>query len=134
MPKSYHYSKRRSRRKSSYKQRAAGRKKRSTYGGKGGLPKGTKFKRGSGRYKYTVVMPQSNGRTKTVHFGHRDYEHYKDSVPKSMGGGIWSHKDHGNKERRKNYRSRHGGVLNKDGKPAYKKKFTPAWFSYHYLW
>ena len=109
-------------------------KNRKGGSGKGGLPAGTKFKRGSGRYKYTVVIPQENGRMKTVHFGHRDYQHYRDSVPKRMGGGIWSHKNHLDRKRRDNYRRRHAGVKNKLGKPAYKSKFTPSWFSYHYLW
>jgi hypothetical protein len=104
------------------------------YGGKGGLPKGTKFKKGKGNYKYTAVIPLKDGKTKTVNFGHKKYEHYRDTVPKRMGGGIWSHKDHLNTKRRKNYRARHGGIKLKNGKPAYRKKFSPAWFSYYYLW
>lgn len=97
------------------------------------LPKGTYFEKGTGNYKYTAHVPVG-GQMKIVHFGHRDYEHYRDSVPKSLGGKLWSHKDHNDKERRDNYRSRHRGMLNKDGKPAYKVKYTPAWFSYYYLW
>lgn len=89
-----------------------------------------RFEVGSGRYKYTAVM--KNG--KRVNFGHRDYEHYRDSVPQSMGGGRWSHKDHGDAKRRQNYRKRHAGVKTKSGKPAYRVKYSPSWFSYHYLW
>ena len=99
-------------------------------GGGKSLPRGTKFVKGSGRYKYTAIMPSG----KRVHFGHRDYQHYKDSVPKSMGGKLWSHKDHGDKKRRDNYRKRHGGVKLKNGKSAISKKYSPSWFSYHYLW
>ena len=106
----------------------------AAYGGKGGLPRGTRFKRGPGRYKYTAVMPMKDGKTKTVHFGHRDYQHYQDRVPKNKGGKLWSHKDHKDRERMENYRKRHRGVLTKDGTPAYKKKYTPSWFSYHFLW
>ena len=98
--------------------------------GKSDLSEVEKFVEGPGRYKYTAIM--KNG--KRVNFGHRDYEHYRDSVPKSMGGGIWSHKDHGDTKRRDNYRSRHGGVLTKDGKKAYQVKYSPSWFSYYYLW
>lgn len=94
------------------------------------LPKVAKFEKGRGKYKYTAIMKDG----KRVSFGHKDYQHFKDSVPKSMGGGLWSHKDHGDKKRRANYRKRHAGVLNKEGKPAYKIKYTPAWFSYYYLW
>ena len=97
-----------------------------------------RFERGPGRYKYTAIMKDGtkvNGKTvKRVNFGHRDYDHYKDSVPKNMGGGLWSQKDHGNHQRRKNYRVRHAGVQLKSGTPAYKVKYTPSWFSFHYLW
>lgn len=84
----------------------------------------------SGKKKYVAIM--KNGRR--VGFGHRDYEHYKDQVPRSMGGGKWSKLDHGDKDRRANYRARHGGVETASGKKAYRKKFSPAWFSWHYLW
>lgn len=97
------------------------------------LPKGTYFEKGPGRYKYTAFIPK-NKSYKKVNFGHKDYEHFKDSVPKSLGGGIWSHKDHSDKKRRENYRARHSGILNKEGNPAYKDRYSPSWFSYHYLW
>jgi hypothetical protein len=51
-----------------------------------------------------------------------------------MGGGIWSSKNHGDSSRRRNYRSRHGGVLTKYRSKAYMRKFSPSWFSYHFLW
>lgn len=89
-----------------------------------------KFVLGPGRYKYTAIL--KDGRR--VNFGHRDYQHYRDSVPKNKGGGRWSHKNHLDVVRRANYRKRHGGVLNKAGQPAYKVPLTPAWFSYYYLW
>jgi hypothetical protein len=94
------------------------------------LPKGIRFIRGPGKYKYTAILP--NG--KRVNFGHRDYQHYKDSVPRHLGGKLWSHKDHGNAVRRENYRKRHGGMRCKDGKRCIDVKYSPAWFSYHYLW
>lgn len=88
------------------------------------------FERGPKQYKYTAVM--KDGRR--VNFGSKAYEQYKDSVPQSMGGGLWSHKDHGDPARRKNYQSRHGGVKTKSGKAAYTVQYSPSWFSYHYLW
>lgn len=92
--------------------------------------RGIIFVQGPGRYKYTAIMPDG----RKVNFGHKDYEHYRDSVPRTQGGGIWAHKDHGDLARRKRYRARHSGVLSKDGRPAYRIQYSPAWFSYYYLW
>ena len=94
------------------------------------LAKGITFQKGPSKKKYTAILPTG----KHVHFGHRDYEHYKDSVPKHLGGGLWSHKDHLDPKRRKNYRKRHGGMKCKDGKQCITKRYSPAWFSYYFLW
>ena len=96
------------------------------------LPKGLSFQVASvkSNKKYIAVLP--NGQR--IKFGSRGYEHYEDSVPKELGGGKWSSKNHGDKERRKNYRARHRGILNKEGIPSYKIRYTPAWFSYYFLW
>ena len=94
------------------------------------LHKGIKFVKGHAPYKYTAILHTGH----QVHFGHRDYEHYKDSVPRSLGGGIWRHKNHLDRARRRNYRKRHAGVLTKSGKPAYKVRYSPSWFSYYFLW
>ena len=99
------------------------------------LPKGTKFIiPKSGNKKYTAIIPQPNNKTKRVSFGDRRYQQYKDSVPKSMGGGKWSKKNHLDPQRRKSYRARHGNLRCKDGKKCITKKYSPAWFSYYYLW
>lgn len=89
-----------------------------------------RFVRGKYPHKYTAIMDDGT----RVHFGHQDYEQYRDSVPPSMGGGKWSNRDHGDAGRRRNYRARHSGVKTKGGTPAYKKKYSPSWFSYHFLW
>jgi len=94
------------------------------------LPKGIKFQKGPGKKKYTAILP--NG--KRVHFGDRDYQQYKDSVPKRLGGGLWSSKDHLDPERRRNYRKRHGEMRCKDGEKCISKRYSPAWFSYYFLW
>ena len=94
------------------------------------LSKGIKFVKGSGDKKYTAIFPDG----KKVHFGHKDYEHYKDTVPKRLGGGLWSHKDHKDSERRKNYRKRHSARTCKNGKKCINVKYSPAWFSYNFLW
>lgn len=88
------------------------------------------FERGKGQYKYRAVL--KNG--KTVSFGARGYEHFKDSVPKNMGGGLYSHLDHKDQKRRNLYRIRHSAVYTSDGKLAHTKKYSPAWFSWHFLW
>jgi hypothetical protein len=88
------------------------------------------FEKGKYPHKYMAIMKDG----KKVRFGHQDYEQFRDSVPVKMGGGQWSHVDHGDRKRRDNYRKRHGGVLNKEGKPAFKVKYSPSWFSYYYLW
>lgn len=99
------------------------------------LPKGTKFEvPKSGHKKYTAIIPLKDGKTKRVSFGDSRYEHYKDQVPKSMGGKRWSHKDHLDKNRRENYRKRHGALKCKNGKKCISVKYSPAWFSYYFLW
>lgn len=94
------------------------------------LLKGTRFVRGSGSHKYTAILPDG----KRVSFGHKDYQHYKDSVPKSLGGGLWTHKNHNDKTRRDNYHSRHFGMRCKDGTQCITRRYSPAWFSYYFLW
>lgn len=99
------------------------------------LPQGTTFVvPDTGKKKYTAIVPRPGGRAVRVSFGHRDYQHYRDQVPAEMGGGKWSHKDHGDARRRASYRRRHSGILNSDGNPAYRKRYSPAWFSYYFLW
>lgn len=97
-----------------------------------------RFEKGSGKHKYKAVFKTPvniNGRMrKSVSFGHRDYQHYKDTVPKNLGGGKWSHKNHGDASRRAAYRARHGGVKTSKGKKAVNVKYSPAWFSLKYLW
>lgn len=94
------------------------------------LKKGIRFEMGPGTKKYKAILPDG----KSVYFGHKNYEHYKDTVPKRLGGGLWSHRDHLDPDRRKNYRRRHGALRCKDGKKCIQKRYSPAWFSYYFLW
>lgn len=64
---------------------------------------------------------------KVIHFGALGYQHYHDRI------GLFSELDHNDSKRRANYRARHSGVMSKYG-PAYKVKYSPAWFSFYYLW
>ncbi len=65
---------------------------------------------------------------KTIHFGHTDYGHFKDKT------GIWKSKDHNDPKRRKNYRDRHKGILDKSGKPAYRDPSKASYHAYRILW
>lgn len=94
------------------------------------LPRGTRFVRGSGDHKYTVILPDG----KRVSFGHKSYQHYRDSVPRNLGGGIWSKLNHNDPTRRASYRARHGALMCKNGKKCITVKYSPAWFSYYFLW
>ena len=84
----------------------------------------------SGNHKYIAIIPQKGKRAKRVRFGSPQYEHFRDSVPKDLGGGVWSFLDHNDKDRRKAYRARHSKIKMKDGRLAYKVKYTPSYFSY----
>ena len=89
------------------------------------------------RKKYTAIITPAiwNAKRKDkvdsiqrVNFGSIDHEHYEDKI------GFYSHLNHYDEDRRKAYRKRHSKIKLADGKPAYKKPFTPAWFSWNYLW
>ena len=83
------------------------------------------WSKGTGHKKYRVVLFDKNdSKVKTVQFGDSRYEQYRDSTPLR----LYSSKDHLDKQRRLNYRSRHGaqGFQN--------VKYSPSWFSYNYLW
>ena len=84
----------------------------------------------SGVKKYTAHL--ANG--KKVSFGDRRYEHYRDQVPRELGGQRWRHLDHEDPKRRESYRRRHGAIRDKAGVPYINMPYSPAWFSYHFLW
>jgi hypothetical protein len=94
------------------------------------LPKGIYFIKGNKPKKYIAKLP--NG--KNVSFGAQGYEQYKDLVPKRLGGGIYTKYNHLDRKRRDAYRKRHGAIITKSGKLAINIKYSPAWFSYHFLW
>jgi hypothetical protein len=43
--------------------------------------------------KYKAVFKEKDGKTKTIHFGDKRYEHYKDRTPLK----AFSNKDHGDR-------------------------------------
>ena len=75
--------------------------------------------------KYKVVLIDKNDeKIKTVQFGDQRYEQWKDQTPLK----LYKSKNHNDSERRKNYRTRHSA------QGYHKVKYSPAWFSYYYLW
>ena len=74
--------------------------------------------------KYAAILKnKQTGRTVIVNFGDTRYEQYEDST----GLGLYEHLDHNDKKRRSSYISRHKIHL----RPGY---YSPAFFSYNYLW
>jgi hypothetical protein len=80
--------------------------------------------------KYRVTISKKDNIINTVDFGDTRYEHYKDSTPLK----LYSNLDHNDPIRRKNYRARHSKIKLKDGRLAYKVKYTPSYLSYNFLW
>lgn len=55
-------------------------------------------------------------------------EHFKDKT------GIWSSKNHNDKERRKSYLARAKGIKKKDGSLAWKDPSSPNYHAVRVLW
>ena len=80
--------------------------------------------------KYKAIVPaklwnkyrDKVERDQTVHFGDIRYEQYKDKI------GMYKKLDHNDAIRRMNYRMRHGSQLHQEF------TFSPAYFSFYYLW
>jgi hypothetical protein len=74
--------------------------------------------------KYDAILEnKKTKKTKKIPFGDKRYEQYQDTT----GLGIYTHKDHKDKERRLNYRKRHRTYI-KDG------YYSAGFFSLNYLW
>ena len=71
--------------------------------------------------KKLMVVVEKDGKKRTIHFGARDMGHYFDKT------GIWKSKDHGDKDRRRRYKSRHKVYI----KSGY---YSPGYFSMKFLW
>jgi hypothetical protein len=72
--------------------------------------------------KYDAILKnKKTGQIKIVPFGQLPYEHYKDTT----GLNLYSHLNHLDEKRKKNYYSRHGKQAD---------KYSAKWFSHRYLW
>jgi hypothetical protein len=78
--------------------------------------------------KNKKYMVNYNG--KIIHFGHIDYEHYRDSTPLK----LYSHLDHNDPKRRELYRKRASKIKDKNNKYTYLNKNSPNFWAFHFLW
>ena len=100
-----------------------------------------KFAKGPGAKKYKVwLRHKTTNKVRTLTFGAKGYQQFKDSTPRSKGGGLYTRKNHGDAKRRRSYFSRHsGGVTIKadavaDAVRTSRGLYTPKLLSHIYLW
>ena len=95
-----------------------------------------RFEKGRGKKKYTAYIRDYNtGKVRVLHFGHVDYQQYRDRTK----NGLYTYINHGDKERQKNYYNRHSGEPNRKKAIIKEKKksrgyYTPKLLSHIYLW
>tara|TARA_R110001592_G_scaffold303747_1_gene575944 strand:- start:9506 stop:9754 length:249 start_codon:yes stop_codon:yes gene_type:complete len=80
-----------------------------------------KWYKGTGNKKYKVEKWIRGKKIKTIQFGDKRYQQYKDTTPLK----LYSSKNHLDKKRRTSYHARHN--LNYEA-------FSPGAFSKKYLW
>ena len=95
-----------------------------------------KFKKGPGKKKYTAFVKNiSTRKVRKIHFGHKDYQQYRDSTKLK----LYTRKNHGDIKRMRRYFSRHSGTK-KRGDAIKKEKiksngfFNAKILSHIYLW
>lgn len=95
-----------------------------------------KFEEGPGDKKYTAIVKNNkSNKTRVLHFGHKDYEQYKDRT----NIGLYTKRNHGDKKRQENYYNRHSGVRNRQKAIEKEKKISGGYYnakilSHIYLW
>jgi len=82
------------------------------------------WEEGPGNKKYRVRLYTNGTPWKTVTFGDKNYQQYQDKTPLR----LYQNMDHLDESRRQSYQARHGAQ-------GYQNiPFSPAWFSWNYLW
>ena len=76
--------------------------------------------------KYMAIT----NRGRTIHFGQRGYQQYKDSTPLK----LYSAQDHMDPKRRQRYFERFSGVKTKAEALRKESKITAKFLSHKYLW
>jgi hypothetical protein len=94
------------------------------------------FEKGPGDKKYTAIVKNKlTQKIRKLHFGHKDYQQFKDRT----NIGLYSRRDHHDKNRQRNYYNRHSGEK-KRGKAILKEKkkskgyYNAKILSHQYLW
>lgn len=82
-----------------------------------------------------IVKNNKTKKTRVIHFGASDYQQYKDRT----GLNHYTHKNHGNKKRMRNYFNRHSGTPNRTKAIEKEKRkskgfYTAKILSHTYLW
>ena len=93
-------------------------------------PKNVRFSKSTRRNKKYCVDFDYGKKHYIVHFGHLDYQHYRDST----GLGLYSHQDHNDKKRRKAYRKRAGYIRNKAGELTVFDPLSANYWAFRFLW
>lgn len=75
-----------------------------------------------GKMYDAILINKKTGRHKTIPFGDNKMENFTDKT----GLSLYPHLVHGDRKRRKNFRSRH--------RKNASHKFSSAWFSFYFLW
>jgi hypothetical protein len=83
-----------------------------------------KSKRKDKKYDAVLQNKQTN-REVRVPFGAIGYEQFRDST----GLGLYTKDNHGDKNRKRNYRSRHSKEM-----ASFKEFYSPGFFAMRYLW
>ena len=95
-----------------------------------------KFERGPRKKKYTAYVRDKKKKTvRKIHFGHKDYQQYKDRTPLK----LYKVRDHGTRKRMQRYFMRHSGVKNRGAAIRKEKRksdgyYNPKILSHVYLW
>lgn len=86
------------------------------------------YKKSTRPDKKLMVEVTKDGKKKTIHFGARSMDHFRDKT------GIWKSKDHGDDKRRKSYLARSKGIKDKNGKLTWKDPTSPNYHAVRILW
>jgi hypothetical protein len=79
--------------------------------------------------KYSVyVLDEDSNKIKLIHFGDSTHEQYHDKL------GFFKKLNHGDDDRRRNYRKRASNIRDKKGRRTFKIKWSPNYWSYNILW
>lgn len=93
-------------------------------------PKNVVFTKSTRRNKKYRVDFDYDGVHHVLHFGHTDYQHYRDST----GLGLYSDLDHNDKTRRKAYQRRARFIKNKAGELTVFDPLSANYWAFRFLW